>query len=248
MREGYDGAERAIGTYFEDIVYDIKDHSLSVARPSNVIDETNRKEDSLGAAIGSFVSSLGGDAFDDFVMSAARSTVDDVAADVIQDQRDIVFEATQLKAGDTLDEEQYEQKKREFADRADDWVEDLNPEARNELNRAMRAGFDTVTDNLSYFVEQYERSDEVQGETFEEILGSMPRDETEDRLYSLVDYVTELKEAFEMCDEVYSAQDSPVAADRVHFRQEATRVLDEVETYVEQEIEHTIEQAYGDAA
>jgi hypothetical protein len=222
--------------FFEDVVHDVKDYAIRESRPSRVLEETKRREDSLGISI---ASSLLGDAVDSgFVEDIAREKINGVAEGLVTEQKRAVMQAAELKCEDDYDRDDYERWREAFVDGMADVSSRLNHDARKGLEGVMRGRFDDITDHVSY----YQSMDGEGTMGFTEKIERHP-EESRERLQDLADYVGDLRKMFSQCNEVSAEVDDPVLPKkrRFHFKYEGERLLEGAQQYIEDEIDRLVD-------
>lgn len=224
MTRDTDPVTDPIGDYFEMVVDDLADEVYDAASPMNVLDETHTKRGITGYGVASGISSLlgggGGRTFEEVGKRLFEDTVDEVTAYQTDRQKAVVLECADEKHTGTLTEEGYQAYEDAFVDGFREWSDRLNPEARERMNAQMRTGFEELTDLTAYFM-QYD------GDTFEERLEQAPDDEAREQLQAVVDYVVDIRDALDACEEVYARQRTPLG-DTFYVQEEGVRIMDEV--------------------
>lgn len=220
-----------IGDYFDEAVEELADAIYEEASPMEVIEETHDKRGIRGYGAASTISSgissvLGGRGggsakkVEEFGKRLYEETVDEVADTQTDEQEEAVLACAHHKHKGTLTAEQYEAYEDAFVEGFREWTDRLNDDAQERMEEQMRAGFENLTDTTAYFM-QYD------GETFEDRLQQAPEDEAREQLQGVVDYVVDMRDAFEACDEVYLERPTRAFGDHWYFQDEGIRVLDE---------------------
>lgn len=241
---------RPVGNYFVETVESAKEYAMRKSNPSNVVEETFEKERIPGRrVVGTF-----GKGFDRQIKRITRGMIESVVELVVEKQKRVLIECaskiskgeltvsgtgTESKKVDGVSDAYPEYRER-FVDAVSPWVSRLNTEAEKNLKRAVGEGFGNLAENASYFMC-------FEGGTFEEIVENAPREEAEKRLNHLVEYVDDIRRAFEKSSGVYAVRElrlPGVNEVRLHFRREAMRIFRGIRRHVSKRVDKTIETAY----
>lgn len=249
MTRDNDPIDDPIGDYFDDAVDELADAIYREATVRNVLEETHEKRGIRGygatsrisSGISSVFGSSGGGKIEKLAKRLYEETVDEVSETQTDEQEEAVLACAYEKHTDTLTEESYAAYEDAFVEGFEEWTGRLNPEAGERMEEQMRAGFENLTDTTAYFM-QYE------GETFEDRVAEAPEDEAREQLQGVVDYVVDIRDTLEACDEVYLEKSAPGLGKIWHFQGEGVRVFDEVVIpHVEEMAEEPFRGDDGDA-
>lgn len=223
-----------VATYFQSLMEDIEAYAVDALDADTVIEETR----SHGGVPTAALMMLGGPVLE----PVFRLIVSRMVSVMTEGQQDAITQAAAATADGTITERERAAYQDQFVAEARPMLDRLNDEAASAIEHAMRDAFPRLISHTAVFME-------ADGDTFEERVQSLPRDEAEEHINALTGYMDRIREAVKGCDHVtvsVSPPGIPVSVLHVHVRSELLRVLDAVKERVTDHVGETVAEASAD--